>query len=188
MPNNKDTFFITFTDSITEDKVKNLIALVAEILNQHRPSQIHFLFSSSGGSVNAGIALYNFLRAIPAEVIFHNIGTVDSIATCIFLAGNKRYANPTAHFLFHGVAWPFHEGQSFSRKQLQEVISAMKQNEEDIAKIITGRTLISSDEVLSMFDQGTSKGLDFAIEKAVVHEIKEALIPSGYHHFACNFK
>ena len=188
MAHNKDTFFITFTDSINEDKVKNLIALVSDILVQHHPLQIYFLFSSGGGNVNSGITLYNFLRAIPAEVIFHNIGTVDSIATCIFLAGNKRYASPTAHFLFHGVAWPFKEGQSLSRKQLQEFLSAMKQNEEDIAKIITGRTSISSDEVLSMFDQGTSQGLDFAIEKGVVHEIKEALVPVGYHHIACNFR
>lgn len=188
MSNNEDTFFITFADSITEDKVKALIALVSDIIIQRKPSQIYFLFSSCGGSVNSGITLYNFLRAIPVKVIFHNIGTVDSIATCIFLAGSERYANPTAHFLFHGVGWPFHDGQSFNRKQLQEFVSAMKQNEEDIATIITSRTLITSNEVLSMFDQGTSKGLDFAIEKGFIHEIREALIPSGNRHFACNFR
>ena len=188
MEHNKDAFFITFADSINDDKVKSLIAVVSDILVQHHPSQIYFLFSSSGGVVNAGITLYNFLRAIPSEVVFHNIGTVDSIATCIFLAGNKRYASPTAHFLFHGVAWPFKEGQSFNGKQLQEFISAMKQNEEDIAKIITGRTRISSEEVLSMFDQGTSKGLDFAIEKGIVHEISEAFVPVGHQHIACNFR
>ena len=101
---------------------------------------------------------------------------------------DRRYASPTAHFLFHGVAWPFKEGQSFNRKQLQEFISAMKQNEEDIAKIITGRTRISSEEVLYMFDQGTSKGLDFAIEKGIVHEISEAFVPIGHQHIACNFR
>ena len=188
MTHNPDTVFITYTDSISDDKVKSLIAVVSDILAQHNPSQIYFLFSSGGGGVNAGITLYNFLRAIPTEVIFHNIGTVDSIATCIFLAGNKRYASHTAAFLFHGVAWPFKEGQSFNWKQLQEFVSSMKQNEADIAKIITSRTLISNAEVLSIFDQGTSKGLEFALEKGVVHEVCEALIPAGNRHVACNFR
>jgi ATP-dependent Clp protease, protease subunit len=103
MKHNADTFFITFTDSINEDKVKNLISLITNVIDQHHPSQIYILFSSGGGVVNAGITLYNFLLAIPAEVVFHNIGTVDSVATCIFLAGKKRYACRTAAFLFHGV-------------------------------------------------------------------------------------
>ena len=99
MEHNKDAFFITFADSINDDKVKSLIAIVSDILFQNHPSQIYFLFSSGGGVVNAGITLYNFLRAIPAEVIFHNIGTVDSIATCIFLAGSRyprAYARGTS--------------------------------------------------------------------------------------------
>lgn len=184
---NTDTFFITYSDNINDGKVKNLIALVSDILAQHKPSQIYFLLSSSGGSVNAGITLYNFLKAIPTEVVFHNIGTVDSIATCIFLAGAKRYATPSAHFLFHGVNWTFGNGQSCTQKQLQEYVSAIKQHEEDIANIITSRTSISNAEVLSIFDQGTSKGLDFALEKGVVNEVREIFIPPGYHHVACNF-
>ncbi len=188
MTHNPDTVFITYTDLISDDNVKSLIAVVSDIIAQHNPSQIYFLFSSGGGGVNAGITLYNFLRAIPTEVIFHNIGTVDSIATCIFLAGNKRYASQTSHFLFHGVAVPFKEGQSFNWKQLQEFVSSLQQNEKDIAKIITGRTLITNEEVLSIFDQGTSKGLDFALEKGVIHEVREPLIPTGYRHVACNFR
>ncbi|MDP2785101.1 MAG: ATP-dependent Clp protease proteolytic subunit [Sulfurimicrobium sp.] len=184
---NKDTVFITYNDAINDEKVKNLIALVSGVLAEHNPSQIYFLFSSSGGSVNAGITLYNFLRGIPAEVVFHNIGTVDSIATCIFLAGAKRYASASAHFLFHGVNWNFGNGQSCTRKQLQEFISAIQQHETDIAGIITSRTSISQDEVLSIFDQGTSKGLDFALEKGVINKVCEVVIPSGYRHIACNF-
>ena len=92
MKYNPDIFFITFTDSINDDKVKSLIAVITDVINQHHPSQIYILFSSTGGGINAGITLYNFLLAVPTKVVFHNIGTVDSIATCIFLAGNKRYA------------------------------------------------------------------------------------------------
>ncbi len=185
---NPDAFFVTFTDGINEDKVKKLIAVISDILAQHNPSQLYVLFSSGGGGVNAGITLYNFLRAIPTEVIIHNIGTVDSIATCIFLAGTKRYASSSAHFLFHGVSWSFNQGQSLNRKQLQECVSSMQQNEDDIAKIITVRTKISLQEITALFDQGASKGLDFALQKGVIDEVCDPLIPSGYRHFACNFE
>lgn len=187
MKYNPDTFFVTYTDSISDDKVKNLIAILTDIINQHHPSQIYILFSSGGGGVNAGITLYNFLRAIPTEVVFHNIGTVDSIATCIFLAGNKRYACDNSHFLFHGVTWNFGNGAASNRKQLQECISNIQQNENDFANIIASRTSIPMDEILSLFDQGESKGLEFALEKGVIHEVCDASIPDGFNHFACNF-
>ena len=187
MKYNQDTFFITFTDSINDDKVKNLIAVITDVINQQHPSQIYILFSSGGGGVNAGITLYNFLRAIPTEVVFHNIGTVDSIATCIFLAGNKRYACNNAHFLFHGVTWNFGQGSILTRKQLQECVSNIQQNESDCANIISSRTSISMDEVLSLLDQGESKGLEFALNKGVIQEVCDVSIPHGYHHFACNF-
>lgn len=187
MKYNDDTFFITFTGSINDDKVKNLIAVISDIINQHHPSQIYFLFSSGGGSVNAGITLYNFLRAIPTEVVFHNIGTVDSIATCIFLAGDRRYACDNAHFLFHGVTWCFNDGAACNRKQLQEILSTIQQNEHDFAHIISSRTLITESEILSLFDQGESKGIAFAMKKGVIHDVCGVTIPPGHNHFAYNF-
>ena len=76
MKYNPDTFFITFTDSINDDKVKSLIAVITDVINQHHPSQIYILFSSTGGGINAGITLYNFHLAVPTEVVYRNIGTV----------------------------------------------------------------------------------------------------------------
>jgi len=161
---NKDTFFITFTDSINDDKVKNFINVITNVINQHHPSQIYILFSSGGGGVNAGITLYNFLRAIPTEIVFHNIGIVGSVAICVFLAGAKRYSSNNAHFLFHGIAWTFSQGASHTRKQLNEFSSSLQQNEKDLADIIIGRTSIDLVEVISLFDQGESKGLDFTLK------------------------
>lgn len=188
MKYNKETIFITFNDAINDNTVKNLMGMTTDLINNCHPSQLYFLFSSSGGMVNSGITLYNFLKSIPIDVVFHNIGSVDSIANCIFLAGKKRYACQNSHFLFHGVTWNFGQGTSFFRKQLQEIISSLQQMESDISNIITSNTSITREEVVSLFDQGESKGLDFALEKGVIHEICEILIPEGNKHFACNFR
>ena len=36
---------------------------------QFNPKTLYFLFASPGGQVAAGIALYNFLKAIPPKIV-----------------------------------------------------------------------------------------------------------------------
>ena len=38
----------------------------------------------------SGMTLYNTLRAMPFELITHNVGNVDSIGNAVFLAGDLR--------------------------------------------------------------------------------------------------
>src|SRR5258708_24946324 len=102
-------FYINYFDQITDSKARALMALVSEILQKvtPTPATLYFAFSSTGGSVQAGVTLFNFLRALPVDVVMHNTGSVDSIATVIFLAGKVRYACEHSRFLFHGINWTF---------------------------------------------------------------------------------
>jgi ATP-dependent protease ClpP protease subunit len=168
---NPDAFFVTFADSITQEKVKALIATISDIVAKHKPSQLYILFSSGGGNVNAGVTLYNFLRALPTKVVLHNIGSVDSIATAIFLAGNKRYANSNSNFVFHGFTWTFPVGVTPNRKQLQESISTIQQNESSFADIITSRTSINKEEVIALLDQGESTGHEIQVDRALAERL-----------------
>ena len=95
------TTYISYFDVINEAKAKAFMAACADAVAQTRPSRLYFLFSSSGGSVDAGIALYNYLRALPVPIVMHNTGSIDSIANVVFLAADERYANPHSIFLLH---------------------------------------------------------------------------------------
>ena len=179
---NEDAFFITFQEAINEDTVKSMIILVKNVVDQVKPSQICILFSSSGGSVNAGITLHNFLRAVPAEIVFHNIGAVDSIATAVFLAGRRRYACANARFLFHGVTYTPPPGEALTQRQLKEFLSVVQQCEAASGKVVTDNTSIGRDEVLALFDQGETKDAAYALEKGIIHGICDAVIPPGSKH------
>ena len=181
------TVYISYYDAINDQKAKSLMALCANIIAQHNPGQIYFLFSSTGGSVDAGVALYNYLRSLPVPLVMHNTGSVDSIANVVFLAANERYANPHASFLLHGINWGFGQGANLSRAALQEVISCFKADEARMSGIITARTTISADELTKLYRQGDSVRLTFAKEKGLVHDIREAKVPSGAPFIACNF-
>lgn len=171
------TIYINFFDGINEGKVKALMGMISQIVAQNRPETLYFLFSSPGGSVDAGIVLYNFLRALPVEIIMHNTGTVASIGTVIYMAGAKRYAAPQSTFLFHGVQTMFAPNATMSHPQLVERLSMVRQDENKIAGIIASRSNLAEKEIRKLFHQGESKDLAFAESKGIVHEIREPSIP-----------
>jgi len=169
--------YINFFDGVNESKVKTLMGMLSQMVATNKPETLYFLFSSPGGSVDAGIVLYNFLRALPVEIIMHNTGTVASIGTVIYMAGAKRYAAPQSTFLFHGVQTTFAPGVAMSHPQLLERLSMVRQDENKIAGIIASRSTLSGEEIRKLFHQGESKDLAFAQEKGIIHEIREANIP-----------
>ncbi len=169
--------YVNFFDAIIDVKVKAIMGAVSEIINQRKPDVIYCLFSSSGGQVEAGIALYNFLRSLPIEIIMHNTGSIDSIANVIFLSANTRYASIHSSFLFHGITWNFPANTSTNRNQLTEILSGLDASETKIRGIITERTRLTPEEVQALFTQGECKDPNFALSKGIVNEIKNPAIP-----------
>jgi len=172
-----DTIYVNYFDLINEAKTKALMAICSDIVAKNKPKTLYFLFSSVGGSVNAGITLYNFLRALPAEIVMHNTGSIDSIATVVFLAATKRYAAKHSTFLFHGINWSFTQPASLTFSQLQEIFSRFKQDETKLAGVIAERCKLTEAEIRGLFLQGESKDLQFAIDKGIISEIRDASVP-----------
>lgn len=183
-----DTVYVNYFDAIDDAKTKGLMAVCADIVAQQKPRAIYFLFSSTGGSVNAGITLYNFLRALPVEIVMHNNGSIDSIANVIFLAASKRYAAKHSSFLFHGINWNFAQGASLTFVQLSESLSRFKQEENKIAYIVAERTKMTEVEIRELFRQGESKDLQFAIDKGIIDEVKDPVLPKDAPFITVNFK
>jgi ATP-dependent protease ClpP protease subunit len=181
------TFYVNFFDEINDQTVRGLMALCSDIIGKAKPAALYFGFSSPGGSVAAGITLYNFLKGLPVELIMHNTGSVDSIATAIFLAAGKRYACPHSKFLFHGVGMGFPRDSRFNRSQLREYLSGLENDETRIRELVVERTKLSGSELIDLFTQGEAKDTTYALEKGVISEIKPFEIPTGTPFITANF-
>jgi len=103
-PNPAQTLFVIFTAEISPTTVEQLIATMAQAAKQ-RVKSVYLGISTPGGQVQAGIALYNTLRAMPFDLTVHNVSSVNSIGNVIFLAGKTRYATASSTFMFHGVGF-----------------------------------------------------------------------------------
>jgi ATP-dependent Clp protease protease subunit len=84
-------------------------------------TDLTILFSSDGGSIDDGFALYSFLRSLPLNLTVHNVGLVGSIANAVFLAGKVRLASPSSIFFFHDLQWRYRAGL----KNLHRTISGV---------------------------------------------------------------
>jgi ATP-dependent Clp protease protease subunit len=177
MATSEKTIYINFFEEINPQRVNQFINFCSQIIQQQKPDVVQINISSPGGNVVSGMILFNYLKSLPVKLVMHNIGTVDSVATVIFLAGSERLANPNSTFLFHGVATSFPAQTALNVYQLKERLSSIEADQGKIATTITELTGISQAELDSLFLQGEIKSPEFALEKGLIHQIKPLQMP-----------
>lgn len=95
---------IIFLGSEIDDQVANLI--VAQLLflaSEDADKDIHLYINSPGGSISAGMAIYDTMQFIKPDVSTICIGMAASMGTILLLAGEKgkRYALPNSEVMLH---------------------------------------------------------------------------------------
>lgn len=137
------------------------------------------LISSPGGSVIHGLSTYNYLKGLPAMIITHNFGSVDSIGLVLYCAGSRRLSVPQARFLLHAVSTSFKGNQSLEEKQLEERLKGLRIDIENIAKVIAANTDKSLEDVTNAMLERTTLNPEEAQSWGLVHEIKSQLFEAG---------
>ncbi|HCO12209.1 MAG TPA: ATP-dependent Clp endopeptidase proteolytic subunit ClpP [Desulfonauticus sp.] len=87
-----------------DDRVANLICAQLLFLESENPEkEINFYINSPGGSVTAGLAIYDTMQYISVPVATVCIGQAASMAAILLAAGEKgmRYALPHSRILIH---------------------------------------------------------------------------------------
>lgn len=174
----KKTTFINFFGPIIDKSVSTLMSVIQKKL-QEGTERFVILVSSPGGQVGSGLSAYNFLKGIPAEVITHNYGSVDSIALVIFCAGKERYSVPNARFLLHGVGFNVPQGARFEEKQLDERTKSLRIDRRNIARIVAENSTKTVKDVESDMLNVITLNSTEAQEYGLVHAIKAELFPKG---------
>jgi len=170
--------YINFFVPITLKSVQQLFSIVQNKLKSGTET-FTILISSPGGQVGPGITAYNFLKGIPAEVMTHNTGQVNSIGVVIYCAGSKRYCSPNSRFLIHGIGFDAREAQRFNEGILAERLEGLKNERITISKIISENSKRSLKQVEEDMFRGVVWTPKQAIEFGLVHEIREKLFEKG---------
>jgi ATP-dependent Clp protease protease subunit len=105
---------IIFLGSAIDDQVANLVVAQLLFLTAEDPDRdIHLYINSPGGSVSAGLAIYDTMQFIKPDVSTICIGMAASMGSFLLLAGapGKRYALPNSEVMIHQ-PWGGSRGQA----------------------------------------------------------------------------
>ncbi|HSY60616.1 MAG TPA: ATP-dependent Clp protease proteolytic subunit [Cytophaga sp.] len=116
---------IVFLGTAIDDQVANLIVAQLLYLNsQNASSQIDMYIQSPGGSVYAGLAIYDAMQMISAPVSTVCVGFSGSMATALLTCGQKGKRYALSHATVH-----MHPTSSGSKGYTEDVRIATREQE-----------------------------------------------------------
>jgi ATP-dependent Clp protease protease subunit len=98
----KDRIVILGTP-VTDDVANSIIAQLLFLESDNPEKDIHFYINSPGGSVAAGLAIYDMMQFVKCDVATFCMGTAASMGSLLLQAGTrgKRYSMPNTRIMIH---------------------------------------------------------------------------------------
>ncbi len=128
---------IIFLGTPVDDLLANAIIAQLLFLQMTDPKKdIHLYINSPGGSVTAGLAIYDTLQFLTCDVNTYCIGQASSMGAVLLCAGTKgkRYALPNARIMIHQ-PWGGVQGAATDISiQAQEILRLKDRLNEILAK------------------------------------------------------
>ena len=95
---------IIFLGQQVDDQISNALVAQMLFLQSDNPNEdIHLYINSPGGSITAGMAIYDTMQFLSCDVATYCIGQAASMGAVLLTAGakGKRFALPNARIMIH---------------------------------------------------------------------------------------
>jgi len=132
---------IIFLGEPIDDHVANIVIAQFLFLDaENKDKDIKFYINSPGGSVSAGLAIYDTMQYIKSDVTTICVGMAASMASVLLAAGKpgKRFALPNSEIMIHQIMGGA-EGQASDIKIRAEHILKIKDKMNKILAAHTGK-------------------------------------------------
>lgn len=89
--------------AVTDEVANSIIAQVLFLEVDNPDKDIHFYINSPGGSVSAGLAIYDMMQFVKCDVATYCLGMAASMGSLLLTAGTKgkRYCMPNGRVMIH---------------------------------------------------------------------------------------
>lgn len=161
---------IVFLGTPVDDTVANVIIAQLLFLQMTDPKKdIHLYINSPGGSVTAGLAIYDTMQFMTCDVNTYCIGQAASMGAVLLSGGTKgkRYALPNANIMIHQVLGGA-EGQASDVEIRVRYMLKLKQRLNSILSHHTGKPI---DQVEKDCDRDNFMSADEAKAYGLVDEV-----------------
>jgi ATP-dependent Clp protease protease subunit len=126
---------------VDDDSAGIVVAQLRYLMAEDPKKDIHLYVNSPGGSVTAGLGIYDMMQGVSCDVATYCIGQAASMGAMLLTAGakGKRFALPNARIMIHqplaGLRGTSTEFQIYAKEYLR-----MKKHLNDILVKHTGKT------------------------------------------------
>lgn len=157
---------------VTEDIANLIVAQLLHLESQDPEKDISLYINSPGGSVYAGLAIYDTMQFIKPPVQTICVGVAMSMGALLLAGGaaGKRYALPNAKILIHQVSGGFSGQAADIEIHAREIIDIRRKLDEIIAH--------HTGQPLEKVSQDTDRDYFMSSEEAKEYNIIDRVISS----------
>ena len=164
---------IIFMGTGVDDNIANIIIAQLLFLQMSDPKKdIHLYINSPGGSVTAGLAIYDTMQFLTCDVNTYCLGQAASMGAVLLTAGakGKRFALPNARIMIHQ-PWGGVQGQASDISIQAKEILRLRDRLNDIMAKHSGRTL---DEITKDTDRDNFMSAEEAKNYGLVDQVVQS--------------
>ena len=127
---------------VTDESANSIVAQLLFLQSQDAKKEISMYINSPGGSVTAGLAIYDTMQFISCPVATYCIGQAASMGAVLLTAGTKgkRFALPSSRIMIHQ-PWGGAEGKASDIEITAREILRLKEMLNGILAAHSGRSL-----------------------------------------------
>jgi ATP-dependent Clp protease protease subunit len=156
---------------VRDDNSNEIAAKLLLLAADDDKKDIYLYINSPGGSITAGMAIYDTMQYVPNDIVTVGIGMAASMGQFLLSAGTKgkRYITPNARVLLHQPSGGFGGTSSDIQTQAALIID-MKNRLAQITADATGKTV---DQINEDGDRDRWFSAQEALEYGFVDHIRE---------------
>ncbi|MCB9206573.1 MAG: ATP-dependent Clp endopeptidase proteolytic subunit ClpP [Ignavibacteriales bacterium] len=164
---------IIFLGTAVDDHVASVV--IAQLLfleAEDHEKDIHLYVNSPGGSVSAGLAIYDTMQFIKPDVATICVGMAASMGAVLLAGGaeKKRYALPHSKIMIHQ---PWIGGLQGQTTDIEIHAKEMVKTRDKLYKILAHHTGKSTDQIMKDCDRDYYLSAPEAIDYKLIDEIFE---------------
>ncbi|MBJ7281227.1 MAG: ATP-dependent Clp protease proteolytic subunit [Rhodoluna sp.] len=165
-------------DDVRDDNANEICAKMLLLAAEDSSKDIFLYINSPGGSITAGMAIYDTMQYVPNDVVTVGIGMCASMGQFLLTAGakGKRFLTPNTRVLLHQPSGGF-GGTAADIQTQASLINDMKKHLAAITAQRTGKTV---EQVMADGDRDRWFTAQEALEYGFVDHIQEfAAVSTG---------
>ena len=158
-------------EGISDPLANYIIAQMLYLQMQDPNKDINIYINSPGGSVTAGLAIYDTMQFVTCDVNTYCMGMAASMGAVLLTAGTKgkRYALPNAHIMIHQVSGGA-QGTASDVERTVEFMYSLKKRLNEILSFHTGKSV---EEIEKDADRDNYMPAEVAAEYGLIDKVLE---------------